>query len=112
MNKITFLIAFAIIDACDAFYMIARPGGLFKLRNNMHPNLRLYSDRSKKALLLNDPTYLGNLYNHDYGNIPILSSMIDYSIDDRNEQGMVKISDATNSINNNGKYDRKMFVAR
>ncbi|OZC10697.1 hypothetical protein X798_02119 [Onchocerca flexuosa] len=107
MYKITLLVALIITDACCPFYMIARPGGIFKLRNNMHSNLRHYSGRTKKALLLNDPTYLKNLYNHDYRLIPIQLSVMDYSADERNEQGKPKVSVPAIPLNNGGRYDGK-----
>uniref|UniRef100_A0A8R1Y055 Uncharacterized protein n=1 Tax=Onchocerca volvulus TaxID=6282 RepID=A0A8R1Y055_ONCVO len=107
MNKITLLVALIIIDACCPFYMIARPGGIFKLRNNMHSDLRHYSSRTKKALLLNDPNYLENLYNNDYRLIPIQLSVMDYSADERNEQGKPKVSVTAIPVDNGGKYDGK-----
>ncbi|EFO16872.2 hypothetical protein LOAG_11631, partial [Loa loa] len=60
-----------MIDACCPFYMIARPGGLFKLRNDLKNGLRHHSDRTKKTSFLNDPLYHENLYNHDYGLAPV-----------------------------------------
>ncbi|KAL3985239.1 hypothetical protein ACH3XW_37805 [Acanthocheilonema viteae] len=88
MKGIAILVALTIFDVCYPFYMIARPGGLFRLRNDMNHGPYYYQDRNKKALFLNDP-YRDNYYNHDYGH---LQPMMDFSIENGNGQGMAKLS--------------------
>ncbi|VIO97998.1 Uncharacterized protein BM_BM13579 [Brugia malayi] len=101
MNAITLLVALIIIDVCSPFYMIARPGGIFKLRNDMNSGLRHYSDRNKKALFPNDPLYHENLYNQDYILAPMSPMMMDYLSEEGNGRGMTKISGGAIPANNN-----------
>uniref|UniRef100_A0A915Q246 Uncharacterized protein n=1 Tax=Setaria digitata TaxID=48799 RepID=A0A915Q246_9BILA len=105
MNGIAVLLALTMIEGTCPFYMIARPGGIFKLRSDTNRDLRHYYERIKKARIIGGgPLNFDEFHNPEYDLFPLPFLIMDYSVDDLNGQTIPK---AVNVDKNDDKYSGK-----